>query len=70
MSWLSNIESHSLQAAEREFKEECGKGVDFHTICNHPVAVHQYEFPADAQKQHNAYGARVRHLHPYFLLVI
>jgi hypothetical protein len=48
------------QAAERKFEEECGRDVEYYTICNHPIAVHQYKYPAEAQAQHKAYGSRVQ----------
>jgi large subunit ribosomal protein L46 len=55
------------QAAEREFEEECGDDVDYHTIANHPCGMHQYAYPADVQQKHNAYGARVFFLPALYL---
>lgn len=54
-------------AAEREFEEECGKEVDFYTICNHPCAVYQYKLDEAEQKKHNKYGTRVFYIPALYL---
>jgi hypothetical protein len=54
-----DVTARHRQAAERKFEEDCGRDVEFYTICNHPIAVHQYKYPAEAQAQHKAYGSQV-----------